>query len=647
LEIVGSLGSSLPDEKRMARERLERMGKGRALKLLLSALGDERWRIRKTATDVLAVWEDSGEAVNSLVELLGDDSDTTRRNAAVEVLTRIGNAATDQLVLKLRDPDPHVRKLLVDVLGAVADPKAEKELIATLSEEDENVRMAAVEALSNFKGSGAARALLRLLSGPDVPMRFYAMESLGKMDILVPLDEIRPLVHQRILRRAALDVLGNCPESESIEFLLEALKDSLPSNRLAAVRSLGKLYREYPELRGGVEKNIAALRGEEKALSTLLESLDNSNLDIQRTAVQFLGILGHPASAKALIEAARDSRMQPEAIEALKKVVQQSQISIKTLLLSNDPIWDLMSDFEEIERPAAVRPPSQRASTMAASSMTDNQFKSFRDYLQRIYGIYFNEDMKYILERRLGNRLEALGMKDFSIYLANVMSPNSTSAEIGEAINILTTNETYFFREKFQLSAFREEILPELHKYKQDVRKLSIWSAGCSSGEEVYTIAILVDECGLFDGWEITILGGDISNRMIRKARNGIYSATSFRETPADYIKKYFEPLDNGDYKLIDRIQRMVKFREINLADKKQVLTAGIFDVVFCRNVIIYFDMGVKRKVIDHLFSVLEPAGYLLLGHAESLLNISTQFDLIHLKNDMVYRKPAEAGVSR
>jgi len=650
LEIVGSLSSSLPDERRTAMEHLDRMGTGRALELLFSALSDERWRIRKAAIDALALWEKPREVVENIIKFLGSDSDATRRNAAVEILIRIGVQAVDQLLASLRHVDPHVRKLVVDVLGAIADPRTESEIIATLSDSDDNVRMAAAEALSNYKDGGAARALLRLLSGPDVPMRFYAMESLAKMNVSLPIEELRPLVHQRVLRRAALDALGACPEIESVEFLLDALGDVSRTNRYAAVRSFGKLYREHPKLRNDIERELKARSGHNRINKAFIEALESSKVEVQRAAIHLLGITTHPDSARPLIEVARDNRLQSEAIEVLKKIAEKYQNAVKKAMPQiGDPMRELVRDLVEFPGPAPTTLIAIERPIVAGQTMTEAQFRGFRNYLHEICGIYFNDDMQFVLEKRLLRRLEALNIKDFSGYLEYVMERPEGAGEIGEAINILTTNETYFFREKFQLEAFQKEILPAIHAEKKarSTRRLRIWSAGCSSGEEVYTIAILVDQSGLFKGWDVKILGNDISSRVLQKAEKGIYSSSSFRETPDHYLKKYFKKHDEEHYSVVDYIRRMVEFREINLINQEKVARAGIFDVIFCRNVIIYFDLDMKRRVIDYLFNVLDPGGYLLLGHSESLLNISTRFDLVHLKSDMVYRKPGAVGVGR
>jgi chemotaxis protein methyltransferase CheR len=207
-------------------------------------------------------------------------------------------------------------------------------------------------------------------------------------------------------------------------------------------------------------------------------------------------------------------------------------------------------------------------------------------------------------------------------------------------MDILTTNETYFFREGFQLKAFTDEILPELKVLKERERTLRIWSAGCSTGEEPYTIAMLLLELNCFPGWRIEIVGSDISQRVVQVARKGIYTKSSFRSTDERYLKRFFTETPEG-YRICDQVRELVTISHMNLFDANRLALLGKMDIIFCRNVIIYFDLASKKRVIESFHHMLREGGYLLLGHSESLMNISTAFALRHLKNDMVYQKAA------
>lgn len=269
-------------------------------------------------------------------------------------------------------------------------------------------------------------------------------------------------------------------------------------------------------------------------------------------------------------------------------------------------------------------------------------FRLIRDFLSDTCGIYFDDKMKYKLEERLNRRLKLYHMKDFREYYRFLRYSEKRNDELREIMDILTVNETYFFREQEQLAAFSKEILPELKEKNKDKKKINIWSAGCSTGEEPYTIAMLILEDGGFNGWKINILGTDISERVLKVAREGVYKKNSFRTTSLYFINAYFQKQLNEDQKISDKVKRLATFSHLNLFDPLKIKFIGEMDVIFCRNVFIYFNRDARKKAIENFYEILVEGGYLLLGHAESLINISTAFRLQHLKNDIVYQKPVK-----
>lgn len=276
--------------------------------------------------------------------------------------------------------------------------------------------------------------------------------------------------------------------------------------------------------------------------------------------------------------------------------------------------------------------------------MTDEDYRLIRDCIYSHCGLFFNEDARYLLEKRLAKRLCIHRLESFNEYYHLLRYGRKRDQELSDIMDILTTNETYFFRESFQLKAFTDEIIPEVLARKQErgERVLRIWSAGCSSGEEPYTIAMLLLNMGVFDGWRLEIVGTDISHRVLQMARKGVYSASSFRVTDESYTREYFQEQE-GRYRIADRVRELVTISHLNLFDENRIALLGKMDVIFCRNVIIYFDQAAKKRAVDAFYRSLRDGGYLLLGHSESLMNISTAFALRHLKNDMVYQKPLSA----
>jgi chemotaxis protein methyltransferase CheR len=273
--------------------------------------------------------------------------------------------------------------------------------------------------------------------------------------------------------------------------------------------------------------------------------------------------------------------------------------------------------------------------------MSEEEFRLIRDLIYDHCGLYFDSDSKYLLEKRLCGRLVVHQLPGFREYYHFLKYSRGREQELSDIMDILTTNETYFFREEFQLKAFSNEILPELRyeKEKRGDRTLRIWSAGCSTGEEPYTIAMLIIESGCFRGWKVEVVGTDISHRVLQRARKGVYGTSSFRTTEEGRIRRFFQEQD-GLYRISDEVRGFVTISHLNLLDENRMILLGKMDLIFCRNVIIYFDQVAKKRVVESFYRSLREGGYLLLGHAESLLNTTTAFALKHLKSDMVYQKP-------
>jgi len=272
--------------------------------------------------------------------------------------------------------------------------------------------------------------------------------------------------------------------------------------------------------------------------------------------------------------------------------------------------------------------------------LTEEEFRLIRDLIYSHCGLFFDNDSKYLLDKRLVRRLTHHNLPGFRDYYQFLKYDRRKDEELSDIMDILTTNETYFFREAFQLKAFTDEILPELKVLKERERTLRIWSAGCSTGEEPYTIAMLLLEQNLFPGWRIEIVGSDISQRVVQHARKGVYGKSSFRCTEEKYQKRFFSETEGG-FRICDEVRELVSINHMNLFDANRLALLGKMDLIFCRNVIIYFDLDSKKRVIDAFYNTLRPGGFLLLGHSESLMNLTTAFALRHLKNDMVYQKTA------
>jgi chemotaxis protein methyltransferase CheR len=274
-----------------------------------------------------------------------------------------------------------------------------------------------------------------------------------------------------------------------------------------------------------------------------------------------------------------------------------------------------------------------------APGMTEDEFRLLRDLIHAHCGIWFRDDMRFVLERRLAPRLATHGLTSYLDYHRFVRFDPRGLGELDEATDLLTTNETYFYREPHQLRAFEKEILPALAERWGAERRLRILSAGCSTGEEPYTLAILLKASGLFEGWDLEVVGADISRRCLAVARAAAYGEHAFRSQEGDAMRRWFH-LRSGKWVLDEAVRRLVRFTAANLLDDRGLASVGRVDAVFCRNVMIYFDLSARRRALRRLHDKLRPGGWLLLGHSESLLNVTADFELVHLTNDLVYRRP-------
>lgn len=272
--------------------------------------------------------------------------------------------------------------------------------------------------------------------------------------------------------------------------------------------------------------------------------------------------------------------------------------------------------------------------------LTDAEFRLFTDLLRRRCGLHFDEATRFLVERRLARLLEESQATSMASYLYQLRNGPNSEEEFWRIVDALTTNETYFFRERSQLTALVNEVIPEARRRGvRGRRPVSIWSAGCSSGEEPFSIVMLGIEAGLVPGVDFRVYASDISRAVLAKARRGVYREASFRETEPLLRQRYFVQKE-GLNRISDEVKRHVDFIHMNLLDETKVSLLGTMDVILCRNVIIYFDAETKKRVIKTFHDKLVPGGYLLLGHSESLINVTSDFELKSLEHDLVYRRP-------
>ncbi|MBW2422946.1 MAG: protein-glutamate O-methyltransferase CheR [Deltaproteobacteria bacterium] len=272
--------------------------------------------------------------------------------------------------------------------------------------------------------------------------------------------------------------------------------------------------------------------------------------------------------------------------------------------------------------------------------LSEAEFRLFSDLIRRRCGLHFDANTRFLLEKRLVRLIEESGATSVTSYLYRLRSGPNAEEEFWRLVDALTTNETYFFRERSQLAALITEIIPEMRTRRSvSGRPVAIWSAGCASGEEPFSIVMLGLEAGLEPGRDFRVYASDISRTALAKARRGVYREASFRETGDRLRQRYFSTKE-GVSRISDEIKHHVDFNHMNLLDDARVSLLGPMDVILCRNVIIYFGADTKKRVMRTFHDKLCPGGYLLLGHAESLINVTTDFELKSLEHELVYRRP-------
>ncbi len=271
-------------------------------------------------------------------------------------------------------------------------------------------------------------------------------------------------------------------------------------------------------------------------------------------------------------------------------------------------------------------------------SVTDDispsQIDFISDFIYRKTGIVLGQSKKYLITSRLYSVARILG-KDSLLAVIEELRLRPTRQLETLVIDALTTNETLWFRDKKPFDALTSKILPFLHTVKKE-KELSIWSAACSSGQEAYSIAMLLHTCDLFTDWKINIWATDISSQILERAKKATYTQMEIsRGLPVQYLLKYFTESDDDNWTLNEVIKKLVTFEHFNLQTEQA--PPSKFDLVFCRNVLIYFDRETKNKILDNILKVLLPHGLLLVGGAESTLGIHKQFQPLRFDSAIFY----------
>lgn len=278
---------------------------------------------------------------------------------------------------------------------------------------------------------------------------------------------------------------------------------------------------------------------------------------------------------------------------------------------------------------------------MTSITISEEDFSKFKEFFYRKTGMQFENSKRYFVDKRLIERIEATGMGSFRSYFV-MLRFETTGEELQKLVNLMTVNETYFFREEYQFKCLVNSILPEITRRKTDNSPIRIWSVPSSSGEEAYSIAIyLLEHWDGIERWDVEIISSDIDTEIIAQARKGYYSPRSVQNLPDRFLHKYFA-YKNGGYQICRDLQQAIEFTRVNIMEPLEVRSYRNMDVIFCRNLLIYFDDVSRRYAAEMFFDAMKAGGFVCLGHSESMSRISSLFRVRKFPEAIVYQKPLE-----
>ena len=275
----------------------------------------------------------------------------------------------------------------------------------------------------------------------------------------------------------------------------------------------------------------------------------------------------------------------------------------------------------------------------ATLAISASEYQKFCEYFYRRTGISFAENKRYFVDKRLIDRIQKSGASGVEDYFERLRR-HDANGEIEILINLLTINETYFYREDHQLNCLANGILPELVSRRRKGDRIRIWSMPCSTGEEPYSIAMyLLENWPQVDDYDIEIMASDIDTNVLRAAEGGVYDARSLHRLTPEFVRKYFVSAGAEGFRLIDAIRQSVRFTKVNASDLVEMRGFANIDVIFCRNMLIYFDDRSRRQVVESFYDSLCQVGFICLGHSESMSRISSLFEVRKFPQAIVYQK--------
>ena len=284
----------------------------------------------------------------------------------------------------------------------------------------------------------------------------------------------------------------------------------------------------------------------------------------------------------------------------------------------------------------ALRTPAARSPQV----ITDADFLKFREFFYRKTGIHFEDNKRYFVDKRLLERMAVTQSDDFRSYFVGLRFERE-GRELQQLVNAMTVNETYFLRESYQFDCMTRDLMDELLRHKPPGERIRIWSIPSSTGEEPYSIAMqLLERWPGIDRHEVEILSSDIDTTVLEAAQRGVYSQRSVANVPKAWLERYFSRTGNGEWAISRELVAAVEFSQVNLSDPASTRRFRDIDLIFCRNLLIYFDDVSRRAAAEALYDALRPGGFVCLGHSESMSRISSLYRVRRFADAMVYQKP-------
>lgn len=595
--------------------------------VLLRALGEGDPALRRRLLASAPAGPCASSTVSRIVQALHDETDVGIRTAAMEVVAAVGEQALPVLDGLLGDHRAAVRRLVVDVVSLMATPNALPLLRRAMVDQSLAVRSAALEGIARFDAAIAAPILAdQLFAGVPASVALAALLGLEQLQVSVPPSSLRRWVDDPLTAGVALRMLGRAGEFDE---LVPAILSPSRLRVRAAVIGLADGLERGGRFRPGMLDEATRAR--------LAASIGEADVDAAAAAVGVLAHAGDLGGVAAALGRNDPSRLLPamhRAVAVAEGVGVAVEPALTAMAAGTPPMaLEVVKELLDAARYRAGRG-TPDAQPTAPAVFSKASYASLTAWLAREAGLAFGEDARSRIEARLMPRLEVRGATTLGEYVELLQRDPDEAAT---AIDAVTVHETYFFREPASLDGLRNEIGPALGA---GGRPIHVWSAGCASGEEPYTVAMILSELereGRCRGWDV--LGTDVSPASIAHARRGAYRPRSFRSRLTPNEAACFDQLPDGALVPRANIRDRVRFATLNLVDTAEVSRLPVFDLILCRNVLIYLTPSARGKVLQAFFRHLRPGGALVLGHAESLLHVENPFGLWPFTRGLAYRR--------